>query len=161
MKYCGNLGKALSLILITLFGAGTAVVHILDQSESKILDNTGVQSSYSSKPDIEVQTYRKQLRNSYNLEDTQSNAGISGKNKSLWSGPHYTQDIRLNSNLRPEILEISKNNSFEQLNNEKKFWYSQYNILIKQKNNKQAAKDAYNKYRKYKEAINIKRAYNR
>jgi hypothetical protein len=155
-----TIGKAVSLILITLFGAGSAVVHILEYTDSKVIDQTDQNSSYSAKPDIEVQSYRKELRKSISLEAPKNKATSSTKQKSIWSETYNTDQLLFDSKIRPEIVDLSKNSSFQQLNSEMKYWYKQYNILIKNANNKQAAKDAYNKYRIYKEALKIKRAYN-
>ena len=155
-----TIGKVISLIIITLFGAGTAVVHILESSNSKVLDNTNQKSSYSAKPDVEGQSYRRELRKNFSLEVPKNTVSSTTKQKSLWSKTYNTDQILLDSKIRPKIVDLSKNNSFHKLNSEMKYWYKQYNILIKNANNKQAAKDAYNKYRIYKEALKIKRAYN-
>ena len=155
-----TIGKTVSLIIITLFGAGSAVVHILESSDSKVLDNTIQQSSYSAKPDIEVQSYRKQLRESFSLEVVENTTNSDTKKKSLWSKTYNTDQLLLDSTIRPKIIDLSKNKSLNELNFEMKYWYKQYNLLIKNANNKQAVKDAYNKYRIYKEALKIKRAYN-
>ncbi|NIP39360.1 MAG: hypothetical protein GWO07_12465 [Candidatus Dadabacteria bacterium] len=155
-----TLGKTLSLIIITLFGAVTAVVSILDNSQSSNLDSSNEQSSYYAKPDVEVQAYRKQLRNSLTLQVPQTTNSHSKKD-SLWSKPYTTDNTVIDSKLRPEIVQISNNNTFKHLNTEMNYWYNQYNALIKNANRKHSAKQAYNKYRLYKEALKIKRAYNR
>lgn len=153
-----TLGKALSLILITLFGVGTAVVHILDYSEPKVIDSLDQASDYSAKPDLEVQSYREEFRKNLSIEILESTTASSNQ-KSLWTETYRTDRLSLDSATRSEIIELAKSKTFNQLNNEMKYWYKQYNLLIQKPNRKQSAKDAYNKYRIYKEALSIKRAY--
>jgi len=155
-----TIGKVISLIIITLFGAGSAVVHILEYSDSKVVIETQQESIYSAKPDVEVQIYRKKFRESISFEVTKNTVNKKIKQKSLWSEAYNTDLLLLDSKTRPEIVNLSKNSSFYELNSEMKYWYRNYNSLIKNTNNKQAAKHAYNKYRIYKEALKIKRAYN-
>ncbi len=157
-----TLGKVISLIIITLFGAGTAVVHILEDSGSKVLDSIDEQSVYLAKPDAEVEFYRKQIRKNMSFEVDKNSAGRDTKQNYLWSESqnYYTDKYLLDSKTRPEIVELAKNSSFRELKTEMEYWYKRYNTLIKNMKNKQEAKDAYNKYRIYKEALKMKRAYN-
>ena len=153
------IGKTVSLIIITLFGVGS-VVHFLQNSDSKVIDNIMQESSNTAKQDLEIQSYRKELRESFSIEVIENTTDNNTKKNSLWSKTYNTDQQLLDSTIRPKIIDLSKNKSLHELNSEMKYWYKQYNLLIKNANNKQQAKDAYNKYRIYKEALKIKRAYN-
>jgi len=165
MVICGyikleTLGKILSLIVVTMLGAGTAAMHILGP-DNHITTNVDTRSSYMGEPDSEVQTYREKMRRDMALVEVEKPTDVvKDQQSSLWSETVITDELVMESEFRPEIVDLYKNSSAKELNNEMELWHKRYQELIRKPHQDEAAKHAYNEYRIYKEALLIKRAYN-
>lgn len=165
MVCCGyiileTLGKILSLIVVTMLGAGTVAVHILGP-ENKITINADTQSSYMGEPDSEVQSYREKMRHDMAFVEVEKPKDVLKKqHSSLWSETFITDELIMESKFRPVIIDLYKNSSVKELNSEMEHWHKRYQYLIRKPHKDEEAKHAYNKYRVYKEALLIKRAYN-
>lgn len=143
-----------------MLGAGTAAVHILGP-ENQITTNVDAQSSYMGEPDSEVQSYREKMRRDMAFVEVEKTTDvIKEQHISLWSETVITDELVMESKFRPEIIGLYKNSSVKELNSEMEHWHKRYQDLIRKPHQDEEAKHSYNKYRIYKEALLIKRAYN-
>lgn len=147
------LGKLLSFLLLISLGAVAVSVYILEQDNEPESTNVIIENDYSSSQDrSEILKYRQELRDFQPIDVPERN--IKQVKSLLWDGHSVKTFSYWNMNV--QAIEVASKYKIEDINRELVYWHAQYKDLIKDESNKEPAKNAYLKYKIFKEAARIK-----
>ena len=141
------------MFLISL-GVVAAYIYIhVDESKQQPINVIPENNSYYSDQKMsEISKYREELRDFKPIEVPERY--VNQDKSPLWDlqmvKTFSSQNINLNA------IEVANKYKIEDINRELVYWHGQYKNLIKNEFNKESAKNAYFKYKIYKEAARIK-----
>lgn len=153
-----TIGKILSLLLLTVFGVATAVLYVLEYNSKPIRTESIQDKDYTFSSNSEIINYRKKLRANIPVTINEVELQNTSKKRPLWTDT-YTREILLDPDISKDVIELAQKKSISELNKEMKSWHEKYNLLLKEDKQDKSAKHAYNKYKIYKQALRLKRAY--
>lgn len=147
------LGKLLSLVLVTFLGVAVTYVYVLEYDNKPQTDNVLPDNDYSdSDQSAEISKYRQELRDFKPIEVPERHINVD--KSPLWG--EQTVNTFSTQNINLQASELANKYKLDDINKELVYWHTQYKNLIKDESNKKPAKDAYLKYKIFKEAARLK-----
>lgn len=147
-----TIGKVLSLILLTVFGAAGAVIYLTDPYSPGLGIIESISTSYKSESDSEIDysAYRERLRKGYAETEPPKDADSESQEESLWTNTYRYPPS-------PDARALAEENPITELSEKANYWKSRYHRALRS-GKREEADEAYKRYRVYKEAIKIKEA---
>jgi len=155
-----TIGKILSLVFISVVGAGGATMYILDSGKPVVEQKEVFDADkFLGKADVDLEKYRDQLRNSYieTQPPVEKASSVNKTQKNVWT---YTYTNTLPDYIsEDEVKILASNNITTDLREKMNFWHIKYHKSLRNKKTLEA-NEAYKKHKSYKFALEYKNRLN-